>query len=84
MAAARKKKEDETPTAAEVKELAKEVEAAEEELDAVVVVKEKRPDGGINTKVLLNGSIEATEVQTLLELAVLGWRDQIGLGQPKR
>lgn len=84
--AARKKSE--TPTAAEVKEVADEVAddatVVEESFDAVIVLKEKTDDGGIRTKVVTNGSVQPTEVQTLLELAVLGWREQIGLGQSKR
>lgn len=85
MAAPRKKKTDDTPTADELKEAVNDVQVTpQEEFDAVIVVKETNPDGGIATKVLMNGSIQATEVQTLLELAVLGWRDQIGLGQSKR
>lgn len=85
MAAPRKKKTDDTPTTTELKEAAGDVQVTpQEEFDAVIVVKEATPDGGISTKVLTNGNVQATEVQTLLELAVLGWRDQIGLGQPKR
>lgn len=85
MAAPRKKKTEDTPTAAEVNKAVEDVQSvSEEDFDAVIVVKEISPDGAINTKVLTNGNVQATEVQTLLELAVLGWRDQIGLGQPKR
>lgn len=85
MAATRKKKADETPTALEVKEAVAATETEPQEpLNAVIVIKEETSDGGIQTKVMTNGSIQATEVQTLLELAVIGWRDQIGLGQPKR
>lgn len=50
-----------------------------EPLNAVVVVKTVDDEGNIGTEVVMNGNIQATEVQTLLELAVKGWRQRIGL-----
>lgn len=49
------------------------------EVDAVIVVRTKQPDGSISTEVMVQGSIELDQVQTLLELAVRGWRKRIGL-----
>ncbi len=49
------------------------------QMDAVIVVKTKQDDGTISTEVMVNGNVELTEVQTLLELAVRGWRKRIGL-----
>lgn len=54
------------------------VEAAET-IDAVVVIKQTAEDGSISTDVVLQGEVKATEVQTILELAVRGWRQRIGL-----
>lgn len=54
-----------------------EVEAAP--LDAVIVVKDVSPDGAINTRCMVNGSVQPTEVETLLGLALKGWREQLGL-----
>ena len=48
-------------------------------VDAVIVVKKLGPQGDIQTEVILNGKVQATEVQTLLELGLRGWRKQIGL-----
>lgn len=60
------------------------VEVTEEPpLDAVIVVRKKDPEtGNISVDVLLNGEVEADQVQTLLEIAVPAWREKIGL--PKR
>ncbi len=44
----------------------------------IVVFKHKADDGTISTEVSLQG-VEPTEVQTLLELAIIGWRQRIGL-----
>lgn len=50
-----------------------------EELNAVLVVKHRDPDGSISTSIATNGNVEVTEVQTLLELGLKGWREKIGL-----
>lgn len=67
----------------DLKEIAAEVEAQEsakpEPPDAVVVVKHRQEDGSVQTAIQVLGNVEVTEVQTLLELAVRGWREQIGL-----
>jgi len=47
--------------------------------DAVLVVKVVSDDGSISTHVQALGNIQATEVQTILELGIAGWRRQIGL-----
>ncbi len=47
--------------------------------DGVVVLKKVKDDGSIYTEVSPIGKAQATEVQTLLELGVIGWRKQIGL-----
>lgn len=48
-------------------------------VSAVVVVKTVDAEGNISTEIVLQGEVQATEVQTLLELAVRGWRQRIGL-----
>lgn len=53
----------------------------EEPLDAVLVVKTTDDEGRITTNVLLNGNIQATEVQTLLEFGLKTWRNQLGLDE---
>lgn len=55
-------------------------EDAPQELDAVVVTKVKDAEGNITTEVSLLGDVLATEVQTLLELGIKGWRKANGLG----
>ena len=57
----------------------KPVEETPEPLNAVVVVKTTDDEGNIGTEVVMNGNVLPTEVQTLLELAVKGWRQRIGL-----
>lgn len=53
-------------------------EVSEPEIDGVLVL--KRIDGdSITTEVQALGSVQPTEVQTLLELGVQRWRRQIGL-----
>lgn len=54
-------------------------ELDEPQVDAVIVVKTKQDDGSINTEIMIQGEVELTEVQTILELAVRGWRKRIGL-----
>lgn len=46
---------------------------------AVIVLKTIDEDGSIRTDIVMQGDVQATEVQTLLELAVRGWRQRIGL-----
>ncbi len=48
-------------------------------LDAVIIVKRLNDDGTIATDVLTNGSVLATEVQTLIEMGLKAWRQKIGL-----
>lgn len=61
------------------------VNASEEQpLNAVIVVKVEDEDGNIGTNVIPNGDVRPTEIQTLLELAINSWREQIGVGQSKR
>ena len=47
--------------------------------DAIIVFKTTDDKGNISTTVAMEGNIQATEVQTLLELAINGWRQRIGL-----
>jgi hypothetical protein len=56
-----------------------ESEAESTPLDGVFVTKVVDEHGNIGTDVMINGTVQATEVQTLLELAVRGWRKRIGL-----
>lgn len=51
----------------------------EQQIDAVIVIRTKQPDGSITTEVMVQGAVELDQVQTLLELAVRGWRKRIGL-----
>lgn len=61
------------------------VNAADEQpLNAVIVVKIEDENGNIGTNVIPNGDVRPTEIQTLLELAINSWREQIGVGQTKR
>jgi hypothetical protein len=53
-------------------------------LDAVIVVKTVSEDGTLGVKVVPNGSVQVTEVQTLLEIGLKNFREQIGLGQAQR
>lgn len=55
--------------------------AAEDDtpMDAVIVIKTTADDGTIKTQVMTNGTVQATEVQTLLELGLKGWRERLGL-----
>lgn len=59
-----------------------EVEAApptaEPPLNAVLVIREEN-NGQIETKVVVNGDVRATEVETLLKLGLQGWQKQIGV-----
>jgi hypothetical protein len=66
--------ESEAPAPPELSEDSTEV------LNGVFVIKRtSEQTGEISTEVMLNGAIQPTEVQTLLELAVKSWRRQIGL-----
>lgn len=53
-------------------------EEGQSDLVGVLVIKTK-DDGAIKTDVQIVGEVEPTEVQTLLELGVLSWRQKIGL-----
>lgn len=72
------KKNDEAPVEAVEPQEEATPEVPEEPAAGVFVAK-VYTERGIQTQVLLQGKIEATEVQTLLELAINGWREQIGL-----
>lgn len=65
--------EDNTTTEDDVQE----VDAAP--LSAVIVVRETKPDGSIHAVPMIQGDIDPLGVQTLLELAIQGWRERIGL-----
>lgn len=57
-----------------------ETEAPQEPaLDAVIIVKKIDDAGSIVTDVITNGSVQATEVQTLIEVGLQSWRKKIGL-----
>jgi hypothetical protein len=51
---------------------------SEPPLDAVIVIREEK-DGQINTRVVTNGDVRVTEVETLLKLGLQGWQKQIGV-----
>jgi hypothetical protein len=63
---------------------AEEAAAAQQEVpqapDAVVVTKTVDEAGNITVDVSPLGNIQATEIQTILELGVARWRQMIGLG----
>jgi hypothetical protein len=48
-------------------------------LDAVIILKDVDEKGNISVSVQPNGTVLATEVQTLLEMAIPEWRAKIGL-----
>lgn len=48
-------------------------------IDGIFVAKVVDEEGNIGTEIMMNGNVQATEVQTILELAVRGWRKRIGL-----
>jgi len=50
-----------------------------EQPNAVLVVKIQDEDGSISTDVIPTGNVQATEVQTLIELGLVAWRQKIGL-----
>lgn len=54
-------------------------QAAEEQPNAVVVLREFAEDGGVQTKVVISGDIRITEVETILRLGLNGWQQQAGL-----
>lgn len=56
-----------------------EEEETDSPIDGIFVAKIVDEEGNIGTEVMLNGTVQATEVQTILELAVRGWRKRIGL-----
>lgn len=73
------KKDEEQPLKA-VEDLPEaENEATEKAPDAVIIMKTVGPDGSINTDVAPLGDVQATEVQTLIELGLQSWRKKIGL-----
>lgn len=47
--------------------------------NGVVIVREFNEDGGVGTKVILSGNVKPTEVQTIIDLGLKGWREQIGV-----
>lgn len=66
------------PQTEEITEAPTPVEEKETSIDAVLVLKKVEGDS-ISTEVQPLGDVQATEVQTLLELGVKRWRNQIGL-----
>lgn len=72
-----------TPVEDPAVELATAPENTEEETppQAVVVVKVVDQQGNISTDVQPINGLLPTEVQTLLELGIVGWREKIGLGR---
>ncbi len=51
----------------------------EKPVDGVFVVKGKDDNGSLRTQIVLNGDLQVTEVQTLLEVAIRDFRAEIGL-----
>ena len=53
--------------------------AADKQPDGVLILKKPSADGGIDTQAVPLGDVQATEVQTLIELGLQSWRKSIGL-----
>lgn len=51
----------------------------QEEVDGVIILRIKTEEGNIATDVGPLGSVEADQVQTLIELGLKSWRSKIGL-----
>lgn len=73
--------EDAKPAAPEVEDAPQDVQAPDPDpvLDGVFIVKNTDESGTISVTVHTNGHVLATEVQTLLEMALPAWREKIGL-----
>lgn len=54
------------------------VETPEPPLNAVIIVKTEDEDGNIGVEIINNGNVQATETQTLIELALKAWRGKLG------
>ena len=54
-------------------------QVAEDPLPAVIVARVTTDDGGLDTKVIINGDVRPTEVETLLKMGLQGWQRQIGV-----
>ena len=52
--------------------------------NGVFVIKVVDDKGNISTDLQTTGNVQATEVQTILELAIVRWREQLGFGQASR
>lgn len=53
-------------------------------LDGVFVVVQRGEDGGISTDVAPQGDVRITEIQTILEVTLAGFRQKLGFGQQGR
>jgi hypothetical protein len=60
---------------------ARALEPAEEEqvANGVFVVRVEQPDGSVTTDVTPQGNVKVTEIETILGLALNGWRAKVGL-----
>lgn len=81
MAQQRKKAEPAPPAEGDLKDHIAAAQESDEDkpLDAVIIVKTVTPDGNFGTQVILNGDVKPTEVQTIIEFGLKGWRSQLGL-----
>jgi hypothetical protein len=52
---------------------------AEEQPNAVLIVRSRDEDGNVGTNVAILGDVQPTEVQTIIELGLAGWRQGLGL-----
>ena len=50
-----------------------------EQPNGVLIVRQKNDQGGIATDTVPLGDVEPTEVQTIIELGLAGWRQKLGL-----
>jgi len=71
--------EEAKPAGPGIPDAPQDIPEPEAPLDAVVVVKSVDDNGTISTDVVINGNVQATEVATLLEMALPSWRKKIGL-----
>lgn len=51
----------------------------EEQMSAVIVLKVTKEDGSIVPEVMTQGDVQPTEVQTLMEVGLMRWRQSLGL-----
>lgn len=82
---------DEEPTTEELRALVEKLKASkpeqaesngtaeEQPVDGIFIPVGYDPEGNVHTDVILNGNVKVTEVQTIMEVALRGFRSRIGL-----